>query len=183
MGWLVSFVPAFLGEGTDDGAMVSLGRENGIGEIDSGVEFVAVRGTECWEDLVRPALPFSFILSSCGLLLTNSLVVRPSRIGTQDITLLPLPTLRSRLTLIPQEAVLFSGTVLTNLDPFSLYSQAECLSALERVGLGGGTVGLESKVAAGGHNFSAGQRQLLAMARAVLGRCRVVVMDEVSAGI
>ncbi|KAG5347863.1 SUR protein, partial [Acromyrmex charruanus] len=104
-----------------------------------------------------------------------------------DIRQVPLRILRSRLSAIPQDAIMFSGTIRENLDPFSEHEDQEIWRSLElsqiKDVIASHPEGLNLEVREGGENFSTGQLQLLCMARAILQRSSIVVLDEATSAL
>ncbi|KAI2474111.1 probable multidrug resistance-associated protein lethal(2)03659 isoform X2 [Diabrotica virgifera virgifera] len=101
-------------------------------------------------------------------------------IGNEDIQSLPLTLLRSKISIISQDPVLFSGTIKSNMAPkvFGVYPDEDIWKVIHKLELTTIIDSLDFQICEGGKNLSAGQRQLICLARCLLHQNKIILLDE-----
>lgn len=160
-------------------------------KIEGGERIGVVGRTGAGKSTLTLAL-FRFLEASSGQILIDGI----------DISKVMLQDLRNRLAIIPQDPVLFTGTVRSNLDPLDEYTDFELRRVIEKLQTPTANTipacstdvshkaasenplsSLSFPISEGGYNLSQGQRQLLCLARAIVSRQKIMVMDEATSSV
>ncbi|XP_066143470.1 ATP-binding cassette sub-family C member 4-like [Euwallacea fornicatus] len=104
-------------------------------------------------------------------------------IDGENISTLSINFLRENISIIPQDPILFTGTIRTNLDPFDKYSDKEIWSALEKVHMKSIIQDLNQEISDSTSGYSSGQKQLISLARALIQENKIIVLDEATANL
>ncbi|KAK7077013.1 hypothetical protein SK128_015541 [Halocaridina rubra] len=163
---------------------VSLTYDPAIEPVLNGLDFTIISGEKVGLCGRTGSGKSSLILSLYRLVETSRGRIL---IDGTDIMQVPLAILRESISIIPQDTHLFCGTVRFNLDPLEQHPDESLWQALEIAQLKpvicSMSLGLNSEVAEGGSNFSAGQRQLFCVARAILRRSSLLILDEATSAL